>query len=113
MIRRPPRSTLFPYTTLFRSLLDDGAEPVMLIGLLASSYHRLALAKDLMSRGAAESEVFRVVNMPFNQRKEFFGTAPRPDFQKRTAPIRQIPEPAPASKPSPAAGAAGAPRSQL
>src|SRR3712207_6894410 len=22
MIRRPPRSTLFPYTTLFRSLLD-------------------------------------------------------------------------------------------
>src|SRR5256885_3507223 len=25
MIRRPPRSTLFPYTTLFRS--DAGAEP--------------------------------------------------------------------------------------
>src|SRR5256885_12388602 len=23
MIRRPPRSTLFPYTTLFRSLLHD------------------------------------------------------------------------------------------
>src|SRR3712207_8992455 len=25
MIRRPPRSTLFPYTTLFRSLLDTSA----------------------------------------------------------------------------------------
>src|SRR5256885_9978085 len=25
MIRRPPRSTLFPYTTLFRSLLADQA----------------------------------------------------------------------------------------
>src|SRR2546430_8752717 len=24
MIRRPPRSTLFPYTTLFRSLVSDG-----------------------------------------------------------------------------------------
>src|SRR5438067_12129803 len=24
MIRRPPRSTLFPYTTLFRSVLDPG-----------------------------------------------------------------------------------------
>src|SRR2546430_10431958 len=24
MIRRPPRSTLFPYTTLFRSVLRDG-----------------------------------------------------------------------------------------
>src|SRR2546430_16167433 len=27
MIRRPPRSTLFPYTTLFRSPADHGAEP--------------------------------------------------------------------------------------
>src|SRR3712207_8851603 len=27
MIRRPPRSTLFPYTTLFRSLVDRGAGP--------------------------------------------------------------------------------------
>src|SRR2546422_8076409 len=26
MIRRPPRSTLFPYTTLFRSLLQRQAE---------------------------------------------------------------------------------------
>src|SRR5438876_5465747 len=25
MIRRPPRSTLFPYTTLFRSALGDGS----------------------------------------------------------------------------------------
>src|SRR3712207_7088066 len=36
MIRRPPRSTLFPYTTLFRSfdvpeLEPDGTEPVRLI----------------------------------------------------------------------------------
>src|SRR3712207_206360 len=34
MIRRPPRSTLFPYTTLFRSwmilLLEDGAHPLFL-----------------------------------------------------------------------------------
>src|SRR2546429_9685783 len=26
MIRRPPRSTLFPYTTLFRSLLEVAAD---------------------------------------------------------------------------------------
>src|SRR2546430_10000019 len=37
MIRRPPRSTLFPYTTLFRSrIMKDGSvpngEPVRLIG---------------------------------------------------------------------------------
>src|SRR5437868_9845846 len=28
MIRRPPRSTLFPYTTLFRSLPIEGADLV-------------------------------------------------------------------------------------
>src|SRR3989441_6699681 len=28
MIRRPPRSTLFPYTTLFRSLLVALAQPL-------------------------------------------------------------------------------------
>src|SRR2546427_7816031 len=33
MIRRPPRSTLFPYTTLFRSLLA---------GLARSAVHRTA-----------------------------------------------------------------------
>src|SRR5256885_5715347 len=28
MIRRPPRSTLFPYTTLFRSILDNCEVPI-------------------------------------------------------------------------------------
>src|SRR5256886_13127394 len=28
MIRRPPRSTLFPYTTLFRSLYVDGVSSI-------------------------------------------------------------------------------------
>src|SRR5438874_5240564 len=30
MIRRPPRSTLFPYTTLFRSLVGERAQPDVL-----------------------------------------------------------------------------------
>src|SRR3712207_9023757 len=30
MIRRPPRSTLFPYTTLFRSKLSDGPDAPLL-----------------------------------------------------------------------------------
>src|SRR3712207_8992899 len=32
MIRRPPRSTLFPYTTLFRSAPHHGASTVALVG---------------------------------------------------------------------------------
>src|SRR5260370_22151760 len=30
MIRRPPRSTLFPYTTLFRSMQVEQASPLLL-----------------------------------------------------------------------------------
>src|SRR3712207_7851562 len=32
MIRRPPRSTLFPYTTLFRSLRRGAAQPAQPAG---------------------------------------------------------------------------------
>src|SRR3712207_8258531 len=41
MIRRPPRSTLFPYTTLFRSLLPQDTGP--LYKILAIEEHGRAL----------------------------------------------------------------------
>src|SRR2546423_7210074 len=36
MIRRPPRSTLFPYTTLFRSEFQDTGKQFIECGLAAS-----------------------------------------------------------------------------
>src|SRR5256885_12405238 len=46
MIRRPPRSTLFPYTTLFRSIDTPGDCP----GPIAHRWHeRTAAAKDRKS----------------------------------------------------------------
>src|SRR2546422_8163512 len=33
MIRRPPRSTLFPYTTLFRSVIDQANLRMLFAGL--------------------------------------------------------------------------------
>src|SRR3712207_8296423 len=48
MIRRPPRSTLFPYTTLFRSLSPEQLIPqliiYMVVLLLAISAHEAAHA---------------------------------------------------------------------
>src|SRR3712207_2592640 len=42
MIRRPPRSTLFPYTTLFRS--DDASYDVVMsaIGVMFAPHHQAA-----------------------------------------------------------------------
>src|SRR3712207_8301619 len=47
MIRRPPRSTLFPYTTLFRSLSPDGAIRALVGGrdYEASQFNRVTQAK--------------------------------------------------------------------
>src|SRR3712207_7345355 len=41
MIRRPPRSTLFPYTTLFRSLLVEGEHVRLLDRLGVDALHPL------------------------------------------------------------------------
>jgi DNA polymerase III subunit delta len=86
LIARDRRRSL---QTLAR-LLDDGVEPLMLIGLLASSFHRLALAKDLMSRGAPNEEVFRLVPMPQGKRAGFLATARRADADELARRIRRI-----------------------
>src|SRR2546430_12901822 len=53
MIRRPPRSTLFPYTTLFRS---DRWEFVLLLKPLDDNgcYRKLEITGDRMERYAAK-----------------------------------------------------------
>src|SRR3712207_6875454 len=60
MIRRPPRSTLFPYTTLFRSRFDrDGRRDLVLLDLSTSAVTPLttgaptpATTADILSAGA-------------------------------------------------------------
>src|SRR2546429_4982729 len=49
MIRRPPRSTLFPYTTLFRSLLHVAGQKMYVAGLLGPGLP----GKNLDQRGLA------------------------------------------------------------
>src|SRR5258708_31721055 len=46
MIRRPPRSTLFPYTTLFRSIVAEPLveEPAKVVDLMAALEASLARA---------------------------------------------------------------------
>ena len=58
--------------TLHR-LLEDGAEPVMLVGLIAGNYHRLALGKHLLARGGRE-EVFRNIALPPFKRDSYIST---------------------------------------
>src|SRR3712207_9588152 len=47
MIRRPPRSTLFPYTTLFRSAGDEDVAGPQRAALNEHGRHRAAAAVEL------------------------------------------------------------------
>ncbi|OLE55704.1 MAG: DNA polymerase III subunit delta [Acidobacteria bacterium 13_1_20CM_3_53_8] len=98
---------------ILRRLLDDGAEPVMLIGLIASNYHRLALAKELMSRQAGKDEVFRLVSMPFSKREDFLATARRSDAKALARSLERIAAADLAIKTSLGGGGASGARLQL
>src|SRR5256886_9222066 len=53
MIRRPPRSTLFPYTTLFRSLLEQASLVVVIPGYgmaLAQAQHKVRELYDQLTK---------------------------------------------------------------
>src|SRR3977135_1135047 len=47
MIRRPPRSTLFPYTTLFRSRLTEARPKAFMLGAFASGWNIIVRQKTL------------------------------------------------------------------
>jgi DNA polymerase III subunit delta len=66
--------------TLHR-LLEDGAEPVMLVGLIAGNYHRLALGKHLLKRGGRD-EVFRNISLPPFKRDSYISTLQRSTAEK-------------------------------
>jgi DNA polymerase III subunit delta len=74
--------------TLHR-LLENGAEPVMLLGLIASNFHRLALAKDALSRGFRE-DVFRSMPMPPFKRAAFLSELQRTDPNRIAESIKLI-----------------------
>src|SRR3989475_11367448 len=54
MIRRPPRSTLFPYTTLFRSLASPGGLPMpvdLRLTLASGAVETVRLPVEIWYRG--------------------------------------------------------------
>src|SRR5258708_29121402 len=71
MIRRPPRSTLFPYTTLFRSL--NGLETLVII-MVANKYAFLQITR---RRFLNEWEAFKKVICK-KDRKSGSAGMPRP-----------------------------------
>jgi DNA polymerase III subunit delta len=74
--------------TLHR-LLEDDVAPVMLLGLIAGNYHRLAVAKELLNRGRRD-EVYRLIYGPPSKRDAFMNTLQRSDAAKISRGIKLI-----------------------
>src|SRR5256885_13089761 len=65
MIRRPPRSTLFPYTTLFRSRLPRaGGEPAEIAALPRGHLHTQRGGRNLAAPRRNEIECSGAVAVP-------------------------------------------------
>src|SRR5256885_6099049 len=72
MIRRPPRSTLFPYTTLFRSPKNGAAKETPPISTLSLSFSRI-------TRGSTSAPARNVKRMlPKEARKSIHGGLVKP-----------------------------------
>lgn len=56
-------------------ILDDGAEPLMLLGLLSSNYRRLLMVKNMMERGVERTEVAKVTKLRYSEQEPFLAAA--------------------------------------
>jgi DNA polymerase-3 subunit delta len=97
---------------MLHHLLEDNVAPLMLIGLIASNYHRLALAKELMKRGRRD-EASRLVYGPPSKKDAFFNTLQRRDSERITRDIKLIADADLAIKTSLAGGGAKGAKLQL
>lgn len=75
-----------------KKILDDGVEPLMLLGLIAYNFHRLFLAKELMNQGVERKEVARVMKLPYSKQQDFLETARRADAGKLSRIMQRIAE---------------------
>ena len=75
-----------------KDLLDDGVEPLLLIGLIAGTYRRMALAKALLSQGASPATIFSEVRMPPFKQRDYLAMLNQVDSERLARTIRRIAE---------------------
>ena len=75
---------------VLRNLLDDGAEPVLLTAVIAGTFRRMGLAKELSMRGASSGEIFSEVRVPPFKQRDYLGMLNQIDPHKLSQMIQRI-----------------------
>lgn len=98
---------------ILKKILDDGAEPLMLLGLIASNFRRLLMSKELMRQGVERREVARIMRLPYGKQEDFLATARRADTGKLTRVMQRLARTDAAIKNSVGGGGTGGSRLQI
>jgi len=77
---------------VLREFLDDGAEPVLLTGVIAGTFRRMAMAKELLARGASPNEIFSEVRVPSFKQRAYLSMLSRIDSKTMAGMIQRIAE---------------------
>src|SRR2546430_6999669 len=93
MIRRPPRSTLFPYTTLFRSHRAEQLPPIVVSRLIESELKRqtFVVRQDRKSTrlNSSHSQISYAV-FCLKKKKNSLSPIPIPDLRRQLAPAKLL-----------------------
>jgi DNA polymerase-3 subunit delta len=73
-----------------KKILDDGGEPLMLLGLISYNYRRLLMVKEMMLRGVPRGEVASVAKLRYNDQEPFLAAARRADLGSLTRAIKLL-----------------------
>lgn len=65
-----------------KKILDDGAEPVALLGLISYNFRRLLMAKEMMLRGEDRRGVAAILRLRYRDQEDFLSAARRADREK-------------------------------
>jgi DNA polymerase-3 subunit delta len=96
-----------------RKILDDGAEPLALLGLISYNFRRLLIAKEMMERAAPRQEIASVVKLYGRGQDEFFAAARRANRLGLRDAVERIAKTDLAIKTSVGGGAPQGPRMQI
>ena len=73
-----------------KKILDDGGEPLALLGLISYNLRRLLMAKEAMAHGADRGEVARIAKLRYSDQEPFMATARRTDAAKLSRAIQLL-----------------------
>jgi DNA polymerase-3 subunit delta len=75
---------------VLRNLLDDGVEPVLLTAVIAGTFRRMGLAKEMHVRGASSADIFSKVRVPPFKQRDYLAMLSRIDANQMSQIIQRI-----------------------